>query len=122
EIAPKSYGGSLAGIKLAEIYIKQKNYDQAEVIFQDILRSREDELAARAQMMMGDLMLAKGDEEAAISEYLKVKYLYKGFAEWVAESLMKAAALYEKHQKPEQAKKLRDEVKENYPQYYREGI
>lgn len=117
ETAPGSYGAGMARNRLAEVYIGSGNPDAAEPLIQENLKLREDELAAQAQKLYGDLYRVKGDETQAISEYLKVKYLYRAFAAQVVEALQEAAKLYENQGNTEKAEQLRKELKENYPTF-----
>jgi len=115
-----SFGAYEARCELAELQMNRNNLSASEKLLDAVLQNRDDELAARAQYLRGDLAQLQGDDSRAILEYLKVKTLYRGFAQWVAKSLFKAGKIYEKQGKTDKAEKLLDEVKENYPQYYQE--
>ncbi|MCK5074991.1 MAG: tetratricopeptide repeat protein [Calditrichia bacterium] len=115
-----SYGAYEARCDLASLYLSQNKNSRAESMLNEVLQTRDDELAARAQFLRGNLAVKQGDDPKAILEYLKVKTLYRGFAEWVAKSLMEASKIYKQQGKTDKAEKLKDEVKENYPQYYKE--
>ncbi|MCK5075875.1 MAG: tetratricopeptide repeat protein, partial [Calditrichia bacterium] len=113
-----SFGAYEARCELAELYLAQDKTSSANRLLNEVLQNRGDELAARAQFLRGNLKVKQGKPQEAILEYLKVKTLYKGFAEWVAKSLMEAAKIYKQQGKTDRAEKLQDEVKENYPQFW----
>ena len=63
---------------IVKLYIADKEYDKAEAILRRQLRSAEDQAAAQAFLLMGELAEAKNDKKQAVLEYLKVMMLFEG--------------------------------------------
>ena len=72
------------------------------------------ETAARAQYEIGECFRDQNDHESALSEYLKVRFIY-GHDEWVAASMYRAGECFDKLGQPDRAKTAFAELAEKYP-------
>ena len=69
-----------------------------------------DEYAAEAQYLMGEIGFEGGQYQRALEDYLKVKYLYPSYAEWVGRGLLRVGECYEKMDQKNRAKTVYEEV------------
>jgi TolA-binding protein len=88
---------------------------EAKALYERVLGSDSGELAARAQVMMGEIQLAEKDYKTAVRSFFRVAYGY-GFPVWQVNALYEAARCFELLEKPEQAVKLYEEIVAKHPQ------
>ena len=81
----------------------------------NVIRGRSDELAAEAQKVLGDIYFEMGDYENALTNYLRVKYVYSAYRFWVATALYHAGITYEKMDRFDEARKVYQELVNNFP-------
>jgi len=91
-----------------------ERYPSAVQAFRRVTASHRGETAARAQFEIGECMRAQGDHEAALSEYLKVRFLY-AHEEWVAGSLFRTGECFERLEQPNRAEATFTELREKFP-------
>jgi tol-pal system protein YbgF len=113
-VAPQSFSAYRARIELARLEVARKNETEARRLLEQVIQNRNDELAAEAQKVMGDLYFELGKYQDAVTNYLRVKYVYSAYPGWVARALYRAGLTYEKMGQPEKAKKLYREVVEKF--------
>ena len=92
----------------------QRKRRAARQAFERVLSLDKGELAARARLGIGKLLEAEGRGEEALSEYLKVAYLY-AHDEEVAEALFRAGTCLEAQGNREQASAQYEEVLAKHP-------
>ena len=114
QTAPHSFSSYQARIELAPLLAAKGQTEQALQLLQEVIRDRTDELAARAQFTMGKVYQLSQQPTQALTNYLRVKYVYKAFPEWVARALLEAAKIYEKQGKKADARKLYTEITRDY--------
>jgi len=90
-------------------------YPSAIQAFRRVTSGFRGETAARAQFEIGECLFAQRDFEGALSEYLKVRYLY-AHEEWVAASLFRCGQCFEKLEQTDRAAATFKELMEKYPQ------
>ncbi|NMA43655.1 MAG: hypothetical protein GX946_09780 [Oligosphaeraceae bacterium] len=78
---------------IVKLYIADKEYDKAEAILNRQLRVADEQLAAQAFCLMGEMAEAKDDKKQAVLEYLKVLMLFEGKECADMRSLAKSKAL-----------------------------
>ena len=88
--------------------------DRAKSFLEEVIKDRNDELAARAQKVLGDVYYEGGDYQEALTGYLRVKYVYQAYPNWVANALYSAGMTHEKLNQPDEAKKLYQEIVNKY--------
>ncbi len=84
-------------------------------IYAGIAGSRKDGIGASAQLLIGQVLEEADRKEEAAAEYLKVGFLYPGFGELVAESLLRAGRVYEALGEPDKAQKLFRRLRAEHP-------
>ncbi len=89
--SPIEYYKQIAQAERGILYFNIKKYTEAEQIFQGLIASYSDETAAKAQFYLGEIFFVKSDYKTALGNYLKVKYLYSKFTQWVEKAMFKAA-------------------------------
>ena len=115
--ATTDYGAESA-LRLGELLMESGRYEEAEKSFNDAAsRTAKPELIgmrARAYSGLAKNAELKGDIESALRYYISVGILFN-HKEIVPEALSKAAQLLEKQGRGEEAKKMREELKQRYP-------
>ena len=75
---------------------------------------RSDEVGAEAQFETGRILSKLGRTQEAIDGYLKVRYLFEAYTDWIANAQIEAARLYVGQKKIPDAKRLLDRVKSTH--------
>ncbi len=83
--------------------------------FRRVTASYRGETAARAQYEIGECLRAQNNHEGALSEYLKVRYLY-GHEEWVTASMFRCAETFEQLKQMDRAFETYTELVEKHPE------
>ncbi len=104
----------LARIGLAQVFITLKRYPAALEQLEAIVAKADPDIAAQAQVLMGDAYRGQNDLQAAIVAYLKTKYLYGNQTAWVAKSLYSAAQCNEELGRMGDARRLYQNILNNY--------
>ena len=103
-------------IALAEAYISEKKYKDAEDLLKKLIDSTEkDEVRAAAHNTLGDCYMQQNKVKEARLEYLRTDVLYFMVKDQDARALYSAAECFELLKDKERADKLRDDLKKNYP-------
>jgi len=110
--------GAEAALRLGELLTDSARYDEAERSLNDAVgrAAAPEMLGMRARAYAGLARNAelKGDLEAAVRYYISVGILFD-HKEIVPEALRKAAELLEKQGRAEEGGKLREELRQRYP-------
>ena len=107
---PENLMAAYARLELAEMAIQESRFFEASEQITAIIESRTDETAARGQYLLGEIAWEQGDTEEALTNYLKVKYIYPSSTNWVDRALLKAGACYEKMGESRKARKVYDDL------------
>jgi len=110
-----SFSAYQARIELAQIFARARSTEEARALLNRVIEDRSDELAAQAQKVLGDIYFQAGNFQEALTNYLRVKYVYQAYPAWVATALFSAGNSYEKLGQKEEAKKVYQEVVSRYP-------
>ena len=78
---------------IVKLYIADKEFDKAEAILNRQLRDADEQLAAQAFCLLGEMAEAQDDKKQAVLEYLKVLMLFEGKESAELRSLAKSRAL-----------------------------
>ena len=62
-------GSVVVRLKLAEAYVRDRQYDRARPLLEEVLKAQGDE--ASANLLLGDLLMGQGKPEEAVSAYTK---------------------------------------------------
>jgi cellulose synthase operon protein C len=96
-------------------------FDEALAGYQTIAAGPRTELAARAQLMVGEVLFEQHQHKDAIKAFFKAAYGFgeqqapAAFHPWQAQATFEAARCFEVLKQPEQARKLYAELVERYP-------
>ncbi|HUY34358.1 MAG TPA: tetratricopeptide repeat protein [Pirellulales bacterium] len=88
--------------------------DAALPLYEEVTAKTDNEVAARARFMVGEIYFEKKNHAEAIKNFFKAAYGY-GFPEWQANSHYEAGRCFEVLGKKDQAKKSYQEVVEKFP-------
>jgi TolA-binding protein len=94
------YGGTAeadrAVIGLGVIDLENGEAVAAREKFNEVIRRRTDEVGAEAQFQIGESLARDGAYEEAVTQLLRVKYVYPAATEWIARSYLRLGYCYEK--------------------------
>ena len=96
--------------KIANFKKDAKDLDGAIGYLRKALGTKNNELNAQVQYEIAESFEKQGDLVKAVEEYLKVSYLYSKGAFWSVRAQLKCAQLFERLDKPEEAKKLYEKL------------
>jgi len=88
--------------------------DEALKSYEQVIARTQQEVAARAQFLIGEIQFQRKQHEEAIKSFFKVSYGY-GYPKWQADATFEAARCFEVLKKPQQAVKLYRELIEKFP-------
>jgi TolA-binding protein len=100
---------------LGKSLVATGRHDSAIQCFRRVTASHRGETAARSQYEIGNCFLEKGDAQQALSEYLKVRFLY-GHVEWVAAAMLRCGQCFERLEQTDRALETYRELVEKYPE------
>jgi len=83
-----------AALRLGLILFHGMRYGEATEIFRKVTKSRDPDIASRAQLKIGEIYWEMGDTSTAIVELMKTVYLYPGQTDRVNEALFKVGEIY----------------------------
>jgi TolA-binding protein len=106
---------ALAHLGLGKVAMARGDMAAARAQLVMVIDSGNRIAAAEAQYLLGETYAqGKNDEQAAV-EFLKVKYLYADYAEWVAPALLQAAQAKERQNLFAEARGLYKTIIEEHP-------
>jgi TolA-binding protein len=83
--------------------------DEAKTTYLKVADATQREVAARAFFMHGQLLFAEKDHQEAVRSFFRAAYVYN-YPKWQALSLFEAGRCFEVLRKPDQAKKVYEEL------------
>lgn len=89
--------------------------DEAVKLYEKVVGMTDDETAARAQFMIGEVQFVQKKHEEAVRSFFKVMYGY-GYPNWQAEATYEAARCFDVMQRADQATRLYQELIDRFPQ------
>ncbi|MEJ5305078.1 MAG: tetratricopeptide repeat protein [Ignavibacteria bacterium] len=84
--------------------------DTALNYFKKVVELRNDEFGAESQYLIGEILLKKKNYQGAIAEYLKLRYAFAGYTDWLVKGLFKVAQIYETIKDNKKAREFYNEV------------
>ena len=100
---------------VAEYYRIEGELDRAYDIYQGIVGANSERPGAASQLGIGRLLEARGENQEAAEEYLKVHFLYPDHADLAAEGLYRAGFLYWNERQRDRAAELFERLGREYP-------
>ena len=114
EMIDKDKNVPLAYVGLARVFTAKKQYPEALALLEKVLAQNDQEIAAEAQFLIGEVYRSQQDCQSAVIAYLKVKYLYGSAVSWVAQSLFHAAECNERLERLADARRLYNSIITEY--------
>ncbi|MEX2117615.1 MAG: tetratricopeptide repeat protein [Bacteroidota bacterium] len=105
-----SLASDKARIALAQMYVRETNYSDAKALAEQVATSRTDQLGAEAQYLVGLQFAQQGDWANAIPAYLRVRYIFPAYEEWLAKAYLGLGEAYEASDDPRRAKEAYQNV------------
>ncbi|KKU82491.1 MAG: Outer membrane assembly lipoprotein YfiO [Microgenomates group bacterium GW2011_GWA2_47_8] len=100
---PKTTAADKARLALARIYLKETNFSDAVQFAQHVATSRTDELGAEGQYIIGLTESTQKNWQAAITAYLRVRYIFPTQEEWLAKAYLGLGEVDEQTNEPRRA-------------------
>jgi TolA-binding protein len=97
-----------------ESLLAGRQFDKLNPMLDEAIAKADRDIAAKAQILRGDVKQAQGQFEAAVLDYLRTVYLFEAQKEAQPEALFKAAQVLEKL-RDARAKELYRRVAQEYP-------
>ncbi len=113
--SPAEQYSDFAKLGLARVAMARNSYIDGITYVDEVLNNRNDELAAEAQFLKGELAYNRENFQEAGLNYLKVKYLFQQYPYWVVQSVYGAGLSYEKANQKTEAIKLFRSLLQNFP-------
>ena len=113
--SPVEQYSDFAKLGLARVAMARNSYIDGITYVDEVLNNRNDELAAEAQFLKGELAYNRENFQEAGLNYLKVKYLFQQYPYWVVQSVYGAGLSYEKANQKTEAIKLFRSLLQNFP-------
>ncbi len=113
---PGSPLAARARLRLAELALERGNYNIAQTQVNTILAERTDQLAAEAQYLAGEVLFAQERWTDAEVQYLKVKYVFPAFTDWIAQAIYRAGEANVRLGEYGKARTLFQSVLDDYPE------
>ena len=92
---PNTRFSARSTIGLARIMEGEGNVDGAKQLLRTVVSERNDEVGAEAQYLIGAFDLARNNYQEAITQLLRVRYVFPNATEWVARSYLGLGEAYE---------------------------
>lgn len=83
-------------IGLARLALTSGDATGARTLSQRVATGRTDEIGAEAQFVIGETWAAVGDWRQATTAFLRVRYVFAAYADWVNRALLEAGRSYER--------------------------
>ena len=103
-----------AAIEIARAYCNLGKLEQAFRLVDNVANKRADEVGAEAQFETGVILEKLGRNEQALDAYLKVKYIFGAYSEWVAPAVIAAARLQVAAGETNEARRLLEQLKRDH--------
>lgn len=108
EFVIAKYGSTVAADKarlgLAQIQLRAKDYNAAQTLAQKVATSRTDEIGAEAQYISGLAYSESKDWQNAVTAFLRVRYVFPSYGEWLAKAYLGLGGAYEELKDAKSAK------------------
>ncbi len=102
-------------LRMAELAMERGNFNIAQNEVNTLLAERTDELAAEAQYLAGEILFAQQRWNDAEVQFLKVRYVYPAFGDWIARALLRAAQADLRLGNTEKARNLLETALRDHP-------
>jgi TolA-binding protein len=96
--------------KIALIYEKKGLYGKAVEYFNKVITAEDSDFNAEIQFKIAECMEEEAKFDIAISEYLKVGYLYPKSRYWATRARLRTAQIFEAQERWNDAKKIYEEI------------
>jgi TolA-binding protein len=96
--------------RLADMHKEMANYSQAIYYYRKVQQRGERSLLPQIRFSIAECYEAMGKDNDAITEYLKIPYLYPEFIDWKVRALLRSARIFEEKEKIDEALKAYQNV------------
>ncbi|MCH8276107.1 MAG: tetratricopeptide repeat protein [Bacteroidetes bacterium] len=115
QAAPDSDESTPAYLGLARLHLERGELEEADRLFELVVRRSRDETGAEALYLLGDMALEHVSPQAAVETLGRMSTLYAGYPEWMAQAYLTQAEAFEQMGDPGEAVLLYDLILSTYP-------
>lgn len=94
--APGHRAADRSRLGLVRLALAEKQPVQARTLAQQVATSRTDELGAEAQFLVGEAWSAADDWKQATTAYLRVRYVFTSYQEWIHRAMLGLGQAYDR--------------------------
>ncbi|MBA2123539.1 hypothetical protein B9J78_01120 [bacterium Unc6] len=114
---PEAYMSSILWQRLGDVYNAQKSYTQAIASYRKAQENAEEAFLPQIHFSIGTCYEEMGKVAEAVTEYLRIPYLFPENLSWKIKAYLRVAKILEYEQKTDDALKLyKNVVNENVPE------
>ncbi|HXG37265.1 MAG TPA: tetratricopeptide repeat protein, partial [Bacteroidota bacterium] len=92
---PASDAAARSKVSLAQMSLKAGDVAKAQTYAQEVATSRNDVLGAEAQYLIASIFAERKEWQNAVTAYLRVRYVFPSFEEWVTKAYLGLGIAYE---------------------------
>lgn len=92
--------------ELGLLELARKNYETADMLFRELAENRIDDIGAKAQYHYGLSLFEQNKIDDAITAFVRVRFVFSAYDEWLTRSFLKLGECYEKKNDPQKAKEM----------------
>lgn len=100
------YFSSSAKVELALLEMARKSYENADMLLKEVSENNTDEVGAKAQYYYGLSLLEQDKVDDAISAFVRVKFAFSNFDEWLTKSFLSLGECYTRKGDTAQAREM----------------
>lgn len=92
--------------ELGLLELVRKNYQTSDMLFRELAENRIDDLGAKSQYYYGVSLLEQNKIDDAITAFVRVRFVFSAYDEWLTKSFLRLGECYEKKNDTQKAKEM----------------
>jgi len=100
--------------EIALIEMARKNYETSDMLLKELSETRDDDIGAKAQYSYGVSLLEQNKIDDAITAFVRVRFVFSGYDEWLTKSYLKLGECYIQKNDVQKAKEIYRTVAANH--------
>lgn len=90
-----SYFTAASKVEFALLEMVRKNYESCDMLLKEVAESNNEEMGAKAQYYYGVSLMEQGKTDDAISAFVRVKFAFSKYDEWLTRSFLSLGDAYQ---------------------------
>ncbi len=92
--------------EIALIEMSRRNYETSDMLLKELSENRDDDIGAKAQYNLGVSLMEQNKIDDAITAFVRVRFVFSGYDEWLTKSYLKLGECYIKKNDTQKAKEI----------------